>query len=86
MLSERESHALRQIEQAMRADAPGLVGALTRMEPGPIWYRRRHDALVLVIAAAALLCLAVGAVGAAVVALLFAVAVVRLRRWRFALD
>jgi Protein of unknown function (DUF3040) len=86
MLSERESHALRQIEQAMRADAPGLAGALMRMEPGPAWYRRRHDALVLVTAVASMLCLAVGAVGAAVVALLFAVTVAHLRSWRFTLD
>jgi hypothetical protein len=86
MLSERECHVLRQIEQAMRADAPGLADSLTRMEPGPVWYRRRHDALVLLIAATAVLCMAVGAIGAAVVAVLLAAAVVRLRRWRITLD
>jgi Protein of unknown function (DUF3040) len=85
VLTERERHALLQIEQAMRAESPELFGSLTRMEPEPESNiaRRRHDAAIVASAVAAILCVAVGAAGGAVVAVLFTVVVVSLRRWRF---
>jgi Protein of unknown function (DUF3040) len=85
VLTERERHALLQIEQAMRVESPELFGSLTRMEPDPVpdTARRRHDAAILASAVAAILCVVAGATGAAVVAALFTVAVASLRRWRF---
>lgn len=67
----------------MRAEEPELAGSMMRMEPNPGWSRRRHDLVLLLCAASALLCLAVGASGAGTVALLFGVAVAAVRRWRF---
>lgn len=86
MLSERESQALRRIEQAMRTEAPDLAGALERMESDPGWSRRRHDAAALAALLTALTCLAVGAIAAAAVALLLGAAVLRIRRWRFPMS
>ena len=83
MLSEREIHALRQIEQSIRADAPDLAGSLTRMEPDQGWSRRRHDAVVVLSALSALLCIVVGAPGSGMIALMLCAAVVCVRRWRF---
>jgi len=83
MLSEREIMALRQIERSMREDAPDLAGALTRMEPHQAWSRRRHDAVVVLSALSALLCIVVGVPGSALVALMLCAAVVGVRRWRF---
>ncbi len=65
----------------MRTEAPDLAGALARMDPG--WSRRRHDAAALAAMLTALVCLAVGALAAAAVALLLGAAVLRIRRWRF---
>lgn len=83
MLSEQEIQALQQIERTMRADAPDLAGALTRMEPDQAWSRRRHDAVVVLSALSALLCVVVGVPGSALIALTLCAAVVGVRRWRF---
>lgn len=83
MLSEREIRALARIERSMRADAPDLVGALTLMEPGRAWSRRRHDAVVVLGALTGLLCLVVGVPGSALVAFTLCAVVGAVRRWRF---
>lgn len=83
MLSEQEIQTLRQIERSIRAENPDLAGALTRMEPDQAWSRRRHDAAVLLSGLAGLLCVVVGAPGAAFVASVLCATVVAVRRWRF---
>lgn len=83
MLSEREIRELARIQRSMRAEAPDLADALTRMEPGRAGSRRRHDTAVVLSALTALLCLVVGVPGSALVALTLCAVVVAVRRWRF---
>jgi hypothetical protein len=83
MLSERERRALLEIEQTMRAEEPDLAGSLTHMDPDPRRPRRRLDAVVLLSAATALLCLCVGAVGSGMLTVVFGTIVLGIRWWRF---
>jgi uncharacterized membrane protein len=85
VLSEREQQALREIEQAISADDPGLASALrrSRMSTSAWWMRLAHDAVAAVAVVLAVLCVALGEVGPGFAAGLFAAVVIALRRRRF---
>ena len=78
MLSEREARALRQIEQQLAADAPRLAARMSRELPGKPsrWPWKLQDAVITAVLLSAVVCLAVGAVGAGLAAALFAGALV----------
>jgi uncharacterized membrane protein YoaK (UPF0700 family) len=79
VLSERESKALRRIEQQLAVDDPGLAATLSPALPGrpARWPQRLITATLLL----AVLCLAVGAVGAGLATALFAGALIWARRF-----
>ena len=82
MLSEREARALRQIEQQLAADAPRLAARMSRALPGrpSRWPRNVQNPVIAAVLLSAVVCLAVGAVGAGLAAALFAGALVWARR------
>ncbi len=83
MLSEREAKALRLIEQQLAVDDPGLAARLSQALPGQPsrWSLRLQDSLITAVLLSAVLCLAVGAVGAGLAAALFGSALVWARRF-----
>jgi hypothetical protein len=85
VLSEREQQALREIEQAISADDPGLASALrrSRMSTSAWWTRLAHDAVAAVAVVLAVLCIALGEVGSGFAAGLCAGVDITLGRWRF---
>ena len=78
MLSEREARALRQIEQQLAADDPRLAARMSRALPGrpSLWPRNVQNPMIAAVLLSAVVCLAVGAVGAGLAAALFAGALV----------
>ena len=82
MLSEREAQALRRIEQQLSADDPELAVLMTRTLPlRPSRTRRLvHNLVIGVALVLALLCMALGDVGAGLLAASFAGVVLALRR------
>ncbi|HEY2202883.1 MAG TPA: DUF3040 domain-containing protein [Pseudonocardia sp.] len=83
MLSGREGAELREIEAVLRADDPGLDLRMRAHRARRWWPAGRwHTALSVVSALSAVLCLALGQIGAGLVGVLFAVAVFELRGWR----
>jgi hypothetical protein len=82
VLSEREARALRQIEQQLAADDPRLAARLSRELPGKPWRwpRKFQNPVIAAMLLSAVVCLAVGAVGAGLAAALFAFALVWARR------
>ena len=82
MLSEREARALRQIEQQLAADDPRLAARMSRALPGRPWRwpRNFHNLVIAAVLLSAVVCLAVGAVGAGLATALFAVALLWARR------
>jgi Protein of unknown function (DUF3040) len=88
MLSRREGEALREIERMLSADGPGLE-VLLRTQRTDRWWRRVrrvHDLVIAISVLLAVLCLALGQIGAGLVSVVFAAAVVQLRYWRFTGD
>lgn len=84
MLNPWEQRVLREIEQGLQADDPGLAARMQQhAHAPPRWIRRGFDALVWFAAALAVLCVAVGEAGAGFVAALVGVAVLYWRRHRF---
>jgi hypothetical protein len=83
VLSEREAKALRQIEQKLTADAPGLAARMSRELPGKPsrWPRKFQNAVVAAVLLSAVVCLAVGAVGAGLWAALCGGVLVWARRY-----
>jgi hypothetical protein len=83
VLSEREARALRQIEQQLAADEPRLAPRMSRALPGPPsrWLRNLQIPVIAAVLVSAVVCLAVGAVGAGLAAALFAGALVWARRF-----
>jgi hypothetical protein len=83
VLSEREARALRQIEQQLAADAPRLAARMSRELPGKPsqWPSRLQNAAIAAVLLAAVVCLAVGAVGAGLAAALYACVLVWARRF-----
>lgn len=81
-MSEREAHALRQIEQQLSSDDPKLVALMARKLPARPWLVRRfvQNLIIVVAALLATLCIALGDVGAGLAAALFACVVLVLRR------
>ncbi|MCU1653421.1 MAG: hypothetical protein QOI50_5054 [Pseudonocardiales bacterium] len=85
MLSEPEQRVLHEIEQTLVASDPGLASLLANRragEPGRV-ARVVHDVVFVVAAVLGLLCLVLGQIGSGMVALLFAVLVLEVRRARF---
>ncbi len=82
VLSEREARALRQIEQQLAADAPRLAARMSRELPGKPsrWPWKLQNAVITAVLLSAVVCLAVGAVGAGLATALFAGALVWVRR------
>ena len=82
MLSEREARALRQIEQQLAADDPRLAARMSRALPGrpSLWPRNVQNPMIAAVLLSAVVCLAVGAVGAGPAAALFAGVLVWARR------
>jgi hypothetical protein len=85
MLSEPEQRVLHEIEQTLAASDPGLASLLsTRRAGGPGRVARvAHDVVFVLAAVSGLLCLVLGQIGSGMVALLFAVVVLEVRRARF---
>lgn len=83
MLSEREVRALRQIEQQLAADAPRLAARMSRELPGKPsrWPWKLQNAVIAGVLLTTVVCLAVGAVAAGLMAALFASALVWGRRF-----
>jgi hypothetical protein len=83
VLSEREARALRQIEQQLAADAPGLAARMSRELPGKPsrWPWRLQNAAIVAVLLSAVVCLSVGAVGAGLAAASYAGALVWARRF-----
>jgi hypothetical protein len=85
MLSEPEQRVLHEIEQTLVASDPGLASLLTTRRaggPGRV-ARAAHDVVFVLAAVLGLLCLVLGQIGSGMVALLFAVLVLEVRRARF---
>jgi hypothetical protein len=83
MLSEQEARALREIELQLAVDAPGLAARLSHALPAQrsLWPEKFHNPLIAAVLLSAVLCLALGAVGAGLAAALFACALVWARRF-----
>jgi hypothetical protein len=83
VLSEQEARALRQIEQQLAADAPMLAARMSRELPGKPspWPWRLQNAAITAVLLAAVVCLAVGAVGAGLMAALYAYALIWARQF-----
>ena len=62
-MSEREARALRQIEQQLAGDDPGLAARLSQALPvqPSLWPQKFQNPLITVVLLAAVVCLAVGA-------------------------
>ncbi len=75
MLSEREQQAIDEIEQQISEQDPRFVASMQRLLPGRVgrWTRRGYDAVIVVAALSALLCLTLSVPGAALTAVLLAV-------------
>jgi Protein of unknown function (DUF3040) len=73
VLSEQEVRALRQIEQQLAADDPRLAARMSQELPGKPsrWPRKVQNAAIVAVLLSAIVCLAVGAVGAGLTAGLF---------------
>jgi len=82
VLSERETRTLRQIEEQLAADDPRLAAKMSRALPGgpSRWSRKFQNLAIAAVLLSAVVCLAVGAVGAGLVAALFAGALVWAQR------
>ena len=82
MLNEREARALREIEQQLAADDPRLAARMSRALPGrpSRWRRNLQISVIAAVLLSAVVCLAVGAVGAGLMTALFAVALLWARR------
>jgi hypothetical protein len=82
VFSEQEARALRQIEQQLAADAPRLAAMMSRELPGKRsrWPRKFQNAGIAAVLLSAVVCLAVGAVGAGLAAALFGGALLWARR------
>jgi hypothetical protein len=82
VLSERDARALRQIEQQLAADDPRLAARMSQALPGrpSRWPRNVHNLVIAAALVSAVVCMAVGTVGAGLVAALFAGALVWVRR------
>lgn len=84
MLNPWEQRVLREIEQGLQADDPGLAARMRQHDHAPSrWARRGFDAVVVFAAALAVLCVALGEAGAGFVAALVGIAVLLWRRHRF---
>jgi len=82
VLSEREARALRQIEQQLAAEDPRLAARMSRALPSrpSRWPRTLQNSVIAAVLLSAVVCLAVGAVGAGLAAALFASALLWARR------
>jgi hypothetical protein len=85
MLSEPEQRVLHEIERTIVASDPGLASLLTTRKASGTGRGARiaHDAVFALSAMLGLLCLALGAIGSGMVALLFSAVVLEVRRARF---
>jgi hypothetical protein len=85
MLSEPEQRVLHEIERTIVASDPGLASLLTTRKTSGTGrgVKIAHDAVFALSAMLGLLCLALGAIGSGMVALLFAAVVLEVRRTRF---
>jgi Protein of unknown function (DUF3040) len=85
MLSEPEQRVLHEIERTIVASDPGLASLLTTRRASGTGRGARiaHDAVFVLAGMLGLLCLALGAIGSGMVALLFAAVVLEVRRARF---
>ncbi|GAA5173044.1 hypothetical protein GCM10023321_73820 [Pseudonocardia eucalypti] len=85
MLSERERQVLGEIERTVTASDPALASLLGASRPPRAfnWNRIAYDAVTVLAVLSAMLCIALGAFGAGMVATLFAMVVLSVRRLRF---